>query len=46
MKTALFVDFDNIHSGLRKLDPRIAERFARQPRQWLEWVLNRLPLPE
>ena len=31
MKSALFVDFDNVYSGLRKLDPVIAERFARQP---------------
>ena len=27
MKTALFVDFDNVYSGLRKLDYSIAERF-------------------
>lgn len=46
MKSALFVDFDNIHSGLRKLDPRIAERFARQPQQWLDWLQRQLPLPE
>ena len=29
MKTALFVDFDNVYSGLRKLDYALAERFAR-----------------
>lgn len=46
MKTALFVDFDNIHSGLRKLDARIAERFARQPMHWLQWLMDSVPLPE
>ncbi len=29
MKTALFVDFDNVYSGLRQLDPACADRFAR-----------------
>lgn len=46
MKTALFVDFDNIHSGLRKLDARIAERFARQPLHWLQWLMDNLALPD
>ena len=34
MKSALFVDFDNVYSGLRKLDPASADRFARQPLRW------------
>ena len=46
MKSALFVDFDNVHSGLRKLDPAIAERFARQPMRWVEWLLQTLELPD
>ncbi len=46
MKSALFVDFDNVHSGLRKLDPVIAERFARQPMRWVEWLLDGLALPD
>lgn len=46
MKSALFVDFDNVHSGLRKLDPVIADRFARQPSRWVEWLLNGLALPD
>ncbi len=46
MKSALFVDFDNVHSGLRKLDPAIAERFARQPMRWVEWLLDELALPD
>jgi hypothetical protein len=46
MKSALFVDFDNVYSGLRKLDPTIAERFARQPLEWLRWLTDALALPE
>ncbi|WP_119153826.1 NYN domain-containing protein [Caldimonas tepidiphila] len=46
MKSALFVDFDNVYSGLRKLDPLVADRFARQPQQWVEWLVRSLPLPE
>ena len=46
MKSALFVDFDNVYSGLRKLDPVIAERFARQPLEWLRWMTDALALPE
>ncbi len=45
MKSALFVDFDNVYSGLRKLDPEIAERFARQPMQWLDWLVESLEAP-
>jgi hypothetical protein len=46
MKSALFVDFDNVYSGLRKLDPAFADRFARQPLRWVEWLLGDLPPPE
>ncbi|MBK6852784.1 MAG: NYN domain-containing protein [Burkholderiales bacterium] len=46
MKSALFVDFDNVYSGLRKLDPSYADRFARQPLRWVEWLLNDLAPPE
>ncbi|ACB36102.1 protein of unknown function DUF88 [Leptothrix cholodnii SP-6] len=46
MKSALFVDFDNVYSGLRKLDPTIADRFSRQPLRWVEWLLDDLPPPE
>lgn len=37
-RTALYVDFDNIYLGLRKLDPAAAEAFASQPVQWIEWL--------
>jgi len=46
MKSALFVDFDNVYSGLRKLDPMIAERFGRQPLEWVNWLVRELALPE
>ncbi len=46
MKSALFVDFDNVYSGLRKLDPACADRFARRPADWMEWLIGSLGLPE
>lgn len=46
MKSALFVDFDNIYSGLRKRDQASADRFARHPADWMNWVVNSLALPE
>lgn len=38
MKIALFVDFDNVHSGLRRISAEAAERFSRQPLRWLDWL--------
>jgi hypothetical protein len=46
LKSALFVDFDNIYSGLRKLDQATADRFARRPTEWVSWMVNSLALPE
>lgn len=43
MKTALFVDFDNVYSGLRRISAQGAERFARQPARWLRWLTEDLP---
>ncbi len=37
IKTALFIDFDNVYSNLDKSDPRAAVRFAEDPAAWLEW---------
>ena len=37
IKTALFVDFDNIYIGLRNIHPKAAEEFATDPKQWLAW---------
>ena len=46
MKSALFVDFDNVFSQLRQLSPDAAERFARQPSDWIKWLTESLSLPE
>jgi hypothetical protein len=46
MKSALFVDFDNVYSGLRRLDQTIADRFAQSPLQWMNWVVDSLEAPE
>jgi hypothetical protein len=46
VKSALFVDFDNVYSGLRKLDQTVADRFARQPLAWITWIVQCLELPE
>lgn len=42
MKIALFVDFDNVYSGLRRLSAEAAERFSRQPLRWLQWLIDGL----
>ena len=46
MKSALFVDFDNVFSQLRQLQPDAAERFARHPSDWIGWLTKSLALPE
>ncbi|MFZ5548312.1 MAG: NYN domain-containing protein [Pseudomonadota bacterium] len=46
MKSALFVDFDNVYSQLRQLQPDAAERFARHPSEWMSWLTGSLALPE
>jgi len=42
MKSALFVDFDNVYSQLRQLQPDAAERFARHPSEWMGWLTGSL----
>lgn len=42
MKIALFVDFDNVYSGLRRISVEAAERFSRQPLRWLQWLTTAL----
>jgi len=46
MKSALFVDFDNVYTGLRKMDAVMADRFARQPLEWINWLGSSLALPD
>ncbi len=43
IRTALFVDFDNIYLGLQREDPTAAEQFATNPSLWLQWLQERLP---
>ncbi|MFG2668928.1 NYN domain-containing protein [Streptomyces sp. NPDC048387] len=38
IKSALFVDFDNIYLGLRDMDPEAAEAFATRPDRWTSWL--------
>lgn len=38
VKIALFVDFDNVYSGLRRISAEAAERFSRHPLVWLRWL--------
>jgi NYN domain-containing protein len=45
VRTALFVDFDNIYLGLQREDPVAAEQFATDPTRWLLWLQDRLPHP-
>ena len=45
MKSALFVDFDNVYSGLRRLDVAYAERFASDPMRWMDWITTQLRMP-
>jgi hypothetical protein len=35
LRCALFVDFDNVYTGLQRHDPGAAEAFASSPTQWL-----------
>jgi hypothetical protein len=43
VRTALFVDFDNIYLGLQREDPTAAEQFATDPTRWLMWLQDHLP---
>ncbi len=38
IKSALFVDFDNIYLGLRDMDPGAADAFATRPDRWMNWL--------
>lgn len=43
LRSALFVDFDNIYSGLERGSREAARRFAQDPARWIGW-LERLPV--
>lgn len=38
VRTALFVDFDNVYSNLCDIDPAAGEAFATEPERWLRWM--------
>ena len=38
MKSAIFVDFDNIYTRLKDQDSALATSFATKPLQWLSWI--------
>ncbi len=38
VRTALFVDFDNVYSNLCEIDPAAGEAFATEPQRWLRWM--------
>lgn len=44
VRTALYLDFDNVFGGLLKLDPNVALQFARHPEKWLHRLSNELTL--
>jgi len=46
VRTALFIDFDNIYLGLQREDPAAAEQFATDPTRWLLWLQDKLPHQE
>ena len=46
MRSALFVDFDNVYTQLRQLQPDAAERFARYPAEWIRWLVDALRSPD
>lgn len=46
IRAALFVDFDNIYLGLRKMDPKAAEEFATNPSRWASWFEQGMPSHE
>src|SRR4051794_41770100 len=43
LRSAVFVDFDNVYIGLRNLDPHAAEAFASDPSPWLSWIEGGMP---
>src|SRR5262245_17418194 len=46
VRTALFVDFDNIYLRIQQEDPRAAEQFATNPARWLAWLQRHLAFDE
>jgi hypothetical protein len=45
IKSALFVDFDNIFIGLKEDDERAADEFGRGVKKWLRWIEDEMARP-
>lgn len=45
-KVALFIDFDNIYSGLLRVAPQAADAFATDPSAWLRWLETGMPVED
>ena len=43
IRSALYLDFDNVFSGLLKLDPVVAFQFAEEPVKWLGRLRTEVP---
>jgi hypothetical protein len=43
IRSALFVDFDNIYINFQQLDDRYALEFATSPDSWLSWLEQEMP---
>jgi len=43
IRTAVFVDFDNLFISLKDLDESIADQFANNPDRWMKWLEEKLP---
>lgn len=44
IRTALFVDFDNIYTQLKDEDKEAAAAFVRDPREWVNWLEGCVPV--
>jgi len=44
IRTALFVDFDNIYTQLNDEDKEAAAAFVRDPREWVNWLEGCVPV--
>jgi len=45
VRSALFVDFDNVYINLKEHDEDAAAQFANSPDRWLTWLEEEMPLP-
>lgn len=43
IRSAMFVDFDNIYITYQSEDKDLANEFAARPERWLEWVERQMP---